>query len=89
MTSNVIEIGSAIPITPEIDEISEDIFGLDRPSSILIVEGETDKDLIEKYIFLKKIEINFSIRTAKMAEGGDRGGKKVAIDYYRKNIGIE
>lgn len=60
MTSNVIEIGSAIPITPEIDEISEDIFGLDRPSSILIVEGETDKDLIEKYIFLKKIEINFS-----------------------------
>ena len=87
MTSNVIEIGSAIPITPEIDEISEDIFGLDRPSSILIVEGETDKDLIEKYIFLKKIEINFSIRTAKMAEGGDRGGKKVAIDYYRKNIG--
>lgn len=59
MTSNVIEIGSAIPITPEIDEISEDIFGLDRPSSILIVEGETDKDLIEKYIFLKKLRLIF------------------------------
>lgn len=85
MSVKTIKIGSAIPETLEIDDIAEEIFDLPKPGKILIVEGETDVIVLENYLDLKKISINFLIRTASMVDDEHRSGKDVALEYYDKH----
>lgn len=84
MSVSTIKIGSAIPEIIEIDDIAEEFFDLPKPDKILIVEGETDVTVLENYLDLKKISINFSIRTASMVDDNCRSGKDVALEYYDK-----
>ncbi len=85
MSVNTIKVGSAIPEFIEIDDIAEEIFDLPKPDKILIVEGETDVIVLENYLDLKKISINFLIRTASMVDDEHRSGKDVALEYYDKH----
>lgn len=85
MSVNTIKIGSAIPESIEIDDIAEDFFDLPKPEKILIVEGDTDVIVLENYLDLKKIPINFLIRTASMVDDERRSGKDTALEYYDKN----
>lgn len=85
MSVNTIKIGSAIPEIIEIDDIAEDFFDLPKPEKILIVEGDTDVIVLENYLDLKKIPVNFLIRTASMVDDERRSGKDTALEYYDKN----
>jgi hypothetical protein len=88
MLDNSIEEGSSIPEAFEIDVISEEFFGIEKPQKILIVEGESDRECIKRYFYLKNIEITFEIRTASVALENckDIDGKKKALQYFDDNL---
>ena len=85
MSVKTIKIGSAIPEILEIDDIAEEIFGLSKPDKILIVEGDTDVRVLENYLDLKEIPINFLIRAVSMVDDDEHSGKDAALEYYDKN----
>lgn len=85
MFINAIEQGSAIPEPLDVDDTAEEFFDFPKPNKILIVEGDSDKQALDSFIYLNKMEVNFSIRTAQAIDDENRPGKKIAIDYYEKN----
>ena len=85
MSVKTIKIGSAIPEIIEIDDIAEDFFDFPKPEKVLIVEGITDKEVLDNYLYLKRIKVNFSIRSANMIEGNSYSGKDWALQYYDRN----
>lgn len=85
MSNNTIEWGSAIPETVENDEVASLYFDFPKPEKILIVEGSTDKDVLENYLYLKNINVDFSIRSAKMLDEDSCSGKDGALRYYDIN----
>ncbi|MBZ2154956.1 hypothetical protein K1J10_09990, partial [Streptococcus australis] len=85
MSVDTIKIGSAIPEIIEIDDIAEDFFDFPKPEKVLIVEGITDKEVLDNYLYLKRIKVDFSIRSANMIEGNSYSGKDWALQYYDRN----
>ncbi len=83
MSVNTIEIGSGIPDTIENDMNAEEYFDFSRPQKILIVEGNTDKQALENYFSINKINFDFEIKTSEIEES--KSGKKIALEYYSKN----
>ncbi|WP_445449162.1 hypothetical protein [Enterococcus lactis] len=80
-----IEIGSSIPETIEIDELAHDYFGFPKPQKILIVEGISDKECIERFYYHQKKKPKFEIRTASLLDEKRVDGKKNALAYYHEN----
>lgn len=87
MLVNTIELGSGIPVTIENDVNAEEYFDFSRPQKILIVEGDTDRRVLENYFIFNKITVDFEIKTPKMEES--ISGKKIALEYYSNNKDIQ
>lgn len=83
MSVNTIELGSGIPDTIENDVNAEEYFDFSRPQKILIVEGNTDKQALENYFSINKINFDFEIKTSEIEES--KSGKKIALEYYSNN----
>ena len=83
MSVNTIELGSGIPDTIENDVNAEEYFDFSRPQKILIVEGDTDKQALENYFSINKINFDFEIKTSEIEES--KSGKKIALEYYSNN----
>lgn len=80
-----IEEGSSIPETLETDELAYDYFGFPKPPKILIVEGSTDKECIERFYYKQKKTLTFDVRTASLLDENRIDGKKNALAYYHDN----
>lgn len=80
-----IEEGSSIPETLETDELAYDYFGFPKPPKILIVEGNSDKECIERFYYDQKKNLTFEVRTASSLDESRVDGKKNALAYYHDN----
>lgn len=80
-----IEEGSSIPETIETDEFAYDYFGFPKPPKILIVEGHSDKECIERFYYNQNRKLKFEIRTASSLDESRIDGKKNALAYYHDN----
>lgn len=81
---NGLELGSAIVSTLEADTSAQLYFDFPKPEKILIVEGTTDVELINSYLSLEKISVEFEIKCPSLIEK-DAEGKDAAVKYYEEN----